>query len=55
MNKKIYEWNNKLEFGKYKGVHLDEAFQKDPEYIEKCLIENNDSSITADTQNTSKT
>lgn len=50
MNKKIYEWNNKLEFGKYKGVHLDEAFQKDPDYIEKCLIENNDSSITADTR-----
>ncbi len=50
MNKKIYEWNDKLEFGKYKGIHLDEAFQKDPGYIEKCLIEHADFSITADTR-----
>lgn len=46
MVQKIYEWHDKLEFGKYKGKHLDETFQSDPQYIQKCLEEMDDFHIT---------
>ena len=46
MRHKIYEWHDKMEFGKYEGIHLDEAFQKDPEYIQQCLEDMDEFSIT---------
>ena len=46
MKHKIYEWHDKLEFGKYEGTHLDEAFQSDPEYVQKCLEDMDDFHIT---------
>jgi hypothetical protein len=46
MKQKIYEWHDKLGFGKYEGKHLDEVFQNDPDYIQKCLEEMDDFHIT---------
>ena len=37
MKHHIYEWHDRLKFGKYKGQHLDEVFQNHPEYVQKCL------------------
>lgn len=34
---KIYEWYDRLDFGKYKGERLDEIFQKDATYVQECL------------------
>ena len=50
MKQNIYEWHDKLKFGKYEGRHLDEAFQEDPEYIQKCLEDMDDFHITINTR-----
>jgi hypothetical protein len=50
MVQKIYEWHDKMKFGKYEGIHLDEAFQTDPEYIQECLENMDDFHITVYTR-----
>lgn len=46
---KVYEWHDKLDFGKYDGEHLDEVFQRDPEYVNEVLEDHPNFSITKDT------
>ncbi len=46
---KIYEWHDKLDFGEHKGEHIDEVFQKHPEYIQSCLEETEGFRITIST------
>jgi hypothetical protein len=35
---KAYDLNTRFTFGKYEGKTLDEVFQQDPEYVEKCMM-----------------
>ena len=48
---KIYEWHDRFDFGKYKGEHIDEVFQKDPAFLEECLNKNADFHVTINTCN----
>lgn len=46
---KVYEWYDRLDFGKYKGEPLDEIFQKDPDFVVDCMENREDFSITINT------
>lgn len=35
---KAYDLNTRFTFGKYEGKSLDEVFQQDPAYVEKCMM-----------------
>ena len=37
---KLYSLNSKLDFGEYSGKTLKDVFDKDPDYIEECILEN---------------
>lgn len=36
---KLYNLSSKLDFGEYSGQVLKEVFQKDPDYIEDCIMD----------------
>ena len=36
---KLYNLSSKLDFGEYRGQSLKEVFQKDPDYIEDCIMD----------------
>jgi hypothetical protein len=42
---KAYDLNTPFTFGKYEGKTLEEVFDKDPSYIEKCMISVDDFSL----------
>lgn len=42
---KAYDLNTKFTFGKYEGKTLEDVFKNDPEYVEKCLISEEDFAI----------
>ncbi len=37
---KLYSLNSKLDFGEYSGRTLKDVFDKDPDYVEECILEN---------------
>ena len=39
MKLKLYNLSSKLDFGEYSGQNLKEVFQKDPDYIEDCIMD----------------
>jgi hypothetical protein len=42
---KAYDLNSSFTFGKYEGKSLDEVFNSDPAYIEKCMMTVDDFAI----------
>ena len=46
---RIYEWHDRLDFGKYKNEPLDEIFQKDSDYVQGCLENEEGFRITINT------
>jgi len=36
---KLYNLSSKLDFGEYSGQSLKDIFQKDPDYIEDCIMD----------------
>lgn len=44
----FYDLDTEFEFGKYEGQTLEEVFQKDPKFIEQCLIKVDDFNLSDD-------
>jgi hypothetical protein len=44
----FYDLDTEFEFGKYEGQTLEEVFQKDPKFVEQCLLKMDDFNISDD-------
>ena len=42
---KAYDLNSRFTFGKYEGKTLEDVFQQDPAYVEKCMVSEEDFSV----------